>query len=227
MSDVLAKQEPQESEENLDLRPKALAHFGIQTYDVPRLRDWYCTFLSGRVVFEKPPVFCTVSFDDEHHRIAIAGLPGEPRRKFGANPEFMHVAFEMHDLRRLLLNYERLRKIGITPEVCMHHGATMSAYYRDPDGNQCEFFVDCFPTKAETEAWFESPVYQHNFGAGISFDPDALLTQMRAGTPAKELMSYPVDDGMNVNVEDFVNAQRNQLTEEIKRFENEVRGRIK
>src|SRR5271168_3615452 len=136
------------------IRPKAIAHFGIQTHDIASIRDWYCAVLNARVVYEKPGFFCTVTFDEEHHRIAIIALPGKARRKYQANAEIFHVAFEMADLRSLLVNWERLRTMGIAPAFSANHGATVSSYYLDPDGNQCELFADCFPTKQQCQDWF-------------------------------------------------------------------------
>ena len=84
--------------DNPVITPKRFSHVGFQTYDVARLRDWYCLVLGARVVFEKPGGFCVIAYDDEHHRVAIAGLPGKPRRKFAANPEIVHTAYAYADI---------------------------------------------------------------------------------------------------------------------------------
>lgn len=182
------------------IRPKGMPHFGIQTYDLPRSRDWYCQLLNAWVVYEKPGFFTTLTFDDEHHRVALLALPGKGRRKFRANAEIAHVAFEIENMESLLLNWERLKDLGILPQLCMNHGATLSAYYYDPDGNQIELFVDAFPTKKECQDWFYGPAYQHNFGGGTPFDPEKMLADWRAGTPLAELIDYPVEIGMAVDI---------------------------
>lgn len=57
--------------------PVKLAHFVLVTRDLPRLRDWYLALLEGRVAYEDP-VLCFLTYDEEHHRIAIGALPGDP-----------------------------------------------------------------------------------------------------------------------------------------------------
>ena len=42
----------------------------------------------------------------------------------------------------LLDTYRRLKAKGIVPYWPIHHGFTVSLYYRDPDGNRMEFQVD-------------------------------------------------------------------------------------
>lgn len=204
------------------LRPVRLAHIGIQTYDVDRCRDWYCAVLGAHVVYERPGAFCVVAYDEEHHRIAIVGLPGPPRRKFGSNPEIMHVAFGMADVGSFLENYERLRDLGIKPEVNVLHGVSVSCYYRDPDGNHCELFVDSFPTMEECTAWIHGPVYAHNIGGGVFFDPEELLARWKAGASDEELLRYPVEEGLKVDMERFASGYAKAFMDETERFEAEI-----
>src|SRR5271155_2451961 len=204
------------------LRPKGIAHVGIQTRNIAKIRDWYCAVLNAHVVYEKPGFFCTVTFDDEHHRIAIIGLPGEPIRKFRANAEIVHVAFEMANLESFLLNWERLRDLGILSAENMNHGATLSSYYLDPDGNQCELFVDRFPTKRECQDWFFGPYYQHNFGGGTPFDPADLLEKLRRGVPDEEIMQYPAEQGMAVDVAKMMDGYYEMIQSEVKQFKDDL-----
>jgi catechol-2,3-dioxygenase len=53
------------------ISPKKLAHFVLMTRDMKRLRDWYLTVLHGSVVYEDS-MLCFITYDDEHHRIAMA-----------------------------------------------------------------------------------------------------------------------------------------------------------
>jgi CRP-like cAMP-binding protein len=179
------------------LRPARLSHIGIQTHDVEVVRDWYRNVLNAHVVVERLPAFCVMTYDGEHHRIAIAGLPGEKREKDRTNPEILHVAFAMDDVFLLLRNYERIRDLGITPEFTMNHGPTLSCYYRDPDGNLCELFVDRFATQEECTEWMSGPIFERTLGAGPAFDPEDLLASMRAGASASELLEYPVEAAMS------------------------------
>jgi catechol 2,3-dioxygenase-like lactoylglutathione lyase family enzyme len=210
--------------DNPVITPKRFSHVGFQTYDVARLRDWYCLVLGARVVFEKPGGFCVIAYDDEHHRVAIAGLPGKPRRKFAANPEIVHTAYAYADIFALLKTYERLRDAGVAAAECMHHGPTLSVYYRDPDGNQVELFVDGFKTMAECSDWMNGPVYSHNFGSGVFFDPEVLLAQMKAGASEQALVAYPVDEGMQVDPDAFGAELMKSITAEVDAYEAAFRA---
>jgi catechol 2,3-dioxygenase-like lactoylglutathione lyase family enzyme len=203
------------------LRPTKLSHIGIQTYDIPKIRDWYCAVLNGYVIHDRPG-FCVVGFDEEHHRLAITELPGPPRRRYGANPEIMHVAFTMENVFALLENYERLRDRGIVPPVNMNHGPTLSCYYYDPDGNMCELNVDSFPTQKDCRDWMAGPVFAHNHGAGVFFDPAELLAKMRAGASEEELLAYPVDQGMAVDMDAFHKVFAQRFVAETERFKAEI-----
>lgn len=58
----------------------------------------------------------------------------------------------------------------------------------DPDGNQMEFSVDCFASKAECAAFFEGDALGNN-PAGVEYDPDNWLARLRSGTPEAELLA--------------------------------------
>jgi catechol 2,3-dioxygenase-like lactoylglutathione lyase family enzyme len=184
-----------------DTRPFKISHIGIQTYDIAAIRDWYCKVLGGQVVVEHLPYFSTVSFDDEHHRIAIAGLPGEPVAKNGRAAGIFHVALTFGSILDLLKHYEHVRDLGIRPEKVLHHGPTVSMYYRDPDGNECELIVDRFKTGEETKEFMRGPVFSHTLGAGGHFDPEVMLTKMKAGASEAELLYYDEEAAMKVDIQ--------------------------
>ena len=59
--------------------PSKLAHVVFQTNRIKELREWYCTVLGGRVIYENPHL-SFVSYDDEHHRVVFVDFaPLSPR----------------------------------------------------------------------------------------------------------------------------------------------------
>lgn len=180
-------------------RPIQISHVGIQTYNIHALRDWYLKLLDGEVVFERLPLFCTITFDDEHHRIALLGLDGEaePRRNRAAG--LFHTAFTLPSIFDLLGNYERVRDLGIAPEIVLHHGPIVSMYYRDPDGSQVELVVDRFKTGAEAKAFMNGPVFAQTLGAGGHFDAETMLARMKAGASEEELLHYDEEAAMSID----------------------------
>jgi catechol-2,3-dioxygenase len=174
--------------------PTKLAHVVFQTNRIEELRDWYCTVLDGRVIYENPHL-SFVTYDDEHHRVAFANFaPLTPRDtdtelmvKSTEQPGLHHVAFTFGSMGELLDNYVRLRDKGIRPFFCVNHGPTTSMYYRDPDGNRIELQIDNFATAEEGQAWMTSDAFNQN-PIGVEYDPDELVKKFRAGVPVAELI---------------------------------------
>lgn len=73
----------------------------------------------------------------EHHQIVLAeAKAGEPGRG-----SLDHLAFRVDDLKRLRAHHARLKAEGGDVEM-VSHGTTWSVYFRDPEGNRLELFVD-------------------------------------------------------------------------------------
>ena len=64
----------------------------------------------------------------------------------------------------------RLKEAGTTPYWPIHHGLTVSFYYKDPDGNRIEFQAECFKTMAEGAAFMRSSAFENN-SIGVNFEP--------------------------------------------------------
>jgi hypothetical protein len=59
-------------------------------------------------------------------------------------------------------------------------------YYADPDGNQIELQIDNFATPEEGTAFMESESFANN-PLGEVFDPETMLSRLRAGEPVAQL----------------------------------------
>ena len=166
------------------IAPSKLAHFVLRTRRYEELIAWYQTVLGAKPVFESP--FVTfLTWDAEHHRIAIANAPhfkDRPDDAVGLD----HIAVTMTSAVDLLRTYERLRDLGIVPTTPIHHGPTLSLYYLDPDKNSIELQVDAFDTEEELKAFFRSGPFRAN-PLGVLYDPEALLARFRAGATEQEL----------------------------------------
>lgn len=165
-----------------------LAHFVLQTNQLPVMREWYGKVLGARVVYENPAM-CFLTFDDEHHRVALFGPPGDvmtPRTPLTIG--MAHSAFTFDNLGELIDKYIELKAAGIEPRVPVQHGVTTSMYYRDPDGNMVELQIDNFATPDEATNYMRGPEYAAD-PIGPSFDADALAQAYKAGTPVSELIT--------------------------------------
>jgi catechol 2,3-dioxygenase-like lactoylglutathione lyase family enzyme len=168
--------------------PAKFAHFVLRTGQVDKMAEWYRTVLAARIVFRDERL-CFLSYDDEHHRLALIQIPGlQPRDPDGTGTD--HVAYSYRDLGELLATYRRLKSAGITPHWPINHGVTTSMYYRDPDNNRVELQIDNFATEGECQAYFQSQAFKEN-PVGVTYDPDDLCRRYEAGEPISELLRIP------------------------------------
>jgi catechol-2,3-dioxygenase len=174
--------------------PKKFVHVVYRTRRFAEMLAWYETVFDAKVQYQDPAL-AFLTYDEEHHRFAFANLevikpdaPEAHRSSIGVD----HVAYTYGSVHELFENYAWLKERGITPYWCVHHGITVSMYYSDPDGNQMEFQVDCFPTSEGANALMHGPRWGVN-PIGVEYDPDAWLARLRAGAPASDLLDRKVD----------------------------------
>lgn len=171
--------------------PTKLAHVVFKTPRLDEMASWYTMLLDGLVVFKDKRV-CFVTYDEEHHRVALIKIPRPLRipgavwklhRKFWG---FDHVAFTFDQFDTLLATYRRLADSGIFPVWCINHGPTTSIYYEDPDGNRVELQVDNFESNQDLMNWLAGGEFEKN-PIGVEFDPNTLERLVNAGTPKAQL----------------------------------------
>lgn len=168
-------------------KPVKLAHVVYQTRRFDAMIAWYRAVFDAGVVHQDPAL-AFLTFDDEHHRFAFANLDvlspaggdADDRGTVGVN----HVAYTFASVADLLETYTRLKTAGIEPYWSIHHGITLSNYYRDPDGNRMEFQVDAEADYMASPAFGANPV-------GVEVDMDALVARFRAGAAPGELLVMP------------------------------------
>ncbi len=171
-------------------RPIRTAHVVYRTRRFEQMLQWYQTVFGARVQYQNPAL-AFLTFDDEHHRFALANMAvfqpdgAETDRQGAIGVD--HVGYTYGSLRELLENYATLKEMGIAPYWCIHHGITVALYYADPDGNQMEFQVDCLAAGAEASAFMETAFAQNPLG--VEFDPGEWLAQLRLGMPEAELLA--------------------------------------
>lgn len=166
------------------------AHVVYRTRRFAEMLDWYAKVFGAHIVYQNPAL-AFLTFDQDHHRLAFADLdviapngPGEAKSAVGVD----HVAYDVTSMRDLLEAYADLKQQGIEPYWAVNHGMSASLYYADPDGNQMEFSVDCFPTKKQCVDYFQGEAIGDN-PVGVEFDPDEWLARLRGGTSEAELLA--------------------------------------
>ena len=172
-----------------EIVPHKLAHVVLKTNKFEPMVEWYLKILNARIALKLPHV-AFLTFDDEHHRLAISNIPQLAARQ----PDVCgmdHVAFTYSSLGDLLATYRRLASQGIKPRWPFNHGNTISLYYEDPDGNRVELQHDIYETAEELERYLTTdPDYAGN-PLGAPFDPEQMVERFERGVPISELVKMP------------------------------------
>lgn len=167
--------------------PVKLAHIVLATSQFAEMVAWYKSVLNAKATFENE-MLAFLTYDDEHHRIAIANVPGLADRVPGT-AGIEHFAFTYRSLDDLLATYVRLTEAGIDPVWTINHGPTMSFYYQDPDSNRVELQIDSFQTAEEVDAFIRGDFV--NNPIGVEFDPKDLIRRFIAGENFETLLRRP------------------------------------
>jgi len=170
------------------ISPQKFAHVVLKTANFTEVIDWYATVLQARVAFRNDFI-AFLTYDDEHHRVAVINMPDSPAPEPAA-AGVHHIAYTYGDLGELLATYRRLKAAGIEPARCINHGPTVSMYYRDPDGLRVELQVDVFATMAEANAYLTGPEFAEN-PIGVIFDPEQMIRDYEGGRPFEDLVRRP------------------------------------
>jgi len=120
----------------------SFSHFGMFVTDLERVAGFYRDVLDfvetdrgdvgdRRIIF--------LSRDPkEHHQLAfVSGLPEGPRQEV-----VNQISFRLPDLASLKRYVARAVAAGATDLRGLNHGNAWAAYFRDPEGNRIELFVD-------------------------------------------------------------------------------------
>jgi len=118
------------------------SHMGIYVTDAARMEDFYTRLLGFTVTDRGLLGSITLIFMSrdpaEHHQVILAtGRP--PAKEF--NP-INQISFRMAEFGGLREMHRRLAQEGVKELAPVSHGNALSVYFRDPEGNRIELFVD-------------------------------------------------------------------------------------
>ena len=120
----------------------SLSHFELKVQHLEAMEDFYTRAL-GFVVTDRsragehPMVFLSRN-PAEHHQIVL----NESDDGGSSAGSLDHLAFRIETLEALRSLHGALQAFGGLPVETVSHGTTWSVYFRDPEDNRFEFFVD-------------------------------------------------------------------------------------
>lgn len=119
----------------------SFSHMGIYVADLARMEDFYTRVLGFAVTDRGELGSLTLVFlsldPREHHQIILA----TGRRDAAFNP-INQISFRLAELAGLKAMTRRLQDEGAKDISPISHGNALSVYFRDPEGNRLEIFVD-------------------------------------------------------------------------------------
>lgn len=158
---------------HLDVR---MGHVHLRVADLERATAFYRDYIGLDVVAYGPdfglPGAAFLSAGGYHHHVGLntwSSEGGEPPPE--GHTGLHHVAFLYPDRRELARAVERLIDHEYPIEGAEDHGATVSVYLSDPDGNGIELYYD-----RPREDWFDPrgiPILKAE-----PFDPRDLLAEL-------------------------------------------------
>jgi catechol 2,3-dioxygenase len=120
-----------------------LAHVGIYAHDKPRLENFYSTVL-GLLVTDSGPArngmeltFMSGNSGNHHQLVIVSGRPDTA----GFNP-IQQISFMVDSLGDLRTVHRRALDNGATDMRVTSHGNAWSCYFKDPEGNTVEAYLD-------------------------------------------------------------------------------------
>jgi catechol-2,3-dioxygenase len=170
--------------------PEKLAHVVLNTSpeNYKAMTSFYKTFLGGHAAMENDQI-CFITYDEEHHRIAIIAIPGLEPKVSKSSPGLGHIAFAHDSLPSLFEAYKQRLTNGLKPIWCVNHGMTMSMYYKDPDGNHLETQVDIMDVD-KANAYMYSAEFTEN-PIGVDYVPEELMARLEKGESVESLTKRP------------------------------------
>ena len=119
----------------------SFSHMGIYVADLARMEDFYTRVLGFAVTDRGELGSLTIVFlsldPREHHQIILA----TGRRDAAFNP-INQISFRLAELAGLKAMARRLQDEGAKDISPISHGNALSVYFRDPEGNRLEIFID-------------------------------------------------------------------------------------
>lgn len=120
----------------------ALSHMELYVTDMERMLAFYTDVLGFTVTDEGGSgadrlVFLSRDPDEHHQLVLSAGRPAEM-----PNGVLNHISFRVQDLASLRTVLREVSAAPHGPVEQVTHGMSWSVYFRDPEGNRLECFVD-------------------------------------------------------------------------------------
>lgn len=133
------------------MKVQSLGHVVIKVRNQARAEAFYNGLLGIPIAARLPSHSMTFFTLGNHHDFAVAATEEGAPDAAADSPGLMHVAFKIGNRIEELRNAKReLEAKGVAVEA-VDHVVTQSIYFKDPDGNEIELYIDA------SDVWKRDP----------------------------------------------------------------------
>jgi catechol 2,3-dioxygenase len=129
------------------IRPDRLGHLVIKVRDLERSKKFYSEVMGLELMGEVPQfkiAFLSANRND-HHELGLLEVGPEADGGKFEQVGLLHFAFRMKTYNELGEAYRELKAHGVEVVATTDHGVARGVYFKDPDGNEMELYVDGDP----------------------------------------------------------------------------------
>lgn len=115
-----------------------LSHVGVFVKDLKQMTEFYCDTLGLSESHRNGDrsVFLTADIEKEDHEVVLVnGRDGDAKI-------IQQLSFRVKDVEDVRSFYQTFKEMGIEIQQTVSHGAGVSCYFYDPEGNRIEVFAD-------------------------------------------------------------------------------------
>ena len=148
-------------------RISGLSHVGVFVIDLEVMTKFYCDTLGLSVSHrnEDRMVFLSADIAKEDHEVVLA------RGRDGDAKIIQQISFRVGTVEDVRAFYQTFKGMGVEIQQTVSHGAGVSCYFYDPEGNRLEVFAD-IPVAGEQG--YRGPI-------DLEKSADDLVAQINAG----------------------------------------------
>ncbi|MGX9936541.1 VOC family protein [Advenella kashmirensis] len=121
----------------------AFSHVGLYVFELEKMAEFYQRILGLRVTDRgtlpgRELVFLSADINEHHQVVLATGRTGNPGDKV-----VNQISFRLQSLEDLQSVYQSLKEDGEATDFrAINHGNAWTLYFRDPEQNRIELFVD-------------------------------------------------------------------------------------
>ncbi|MGE0680412.1 MAG: VOC family protein [Candidatus Binatia bacterium] len=126
------------------LHPERIAHVVLKVRNLEQSKKFYTETLGMRVMKDVPQLRAVfLSFNGrDHHEIALFEIGAKAEAPKPNQTGMLHIAFRLRTEDDLIAAYKELKEKGTPVSFTVNHGVSKSIYFRDPDDNELEVYLD-------------------------------------------------------------------------------------